>query len=122
MTSWDEMKEKRGARRELLTREQIADQVVFGDYWPPGTPELVREFLLTEYDAATMPALSLAENDGVLYLLGWDSRQHRDGKSLLDVVRGHGLTDDEREWVFIGTALKSPSPTIDGSMRYEDEQ
>lgn len=121
MTSWDDAKKDHQVRREMLTRDQIIEQAEFGDYWPAGTPELVREFLRNEYDGETMPPLSLAETDGVLYLLGWDARLHPEGKSLLDVVRGYGLTDDEREWIFIDTALKSPAPTIDGSMRYEDE-
>ena len=73
------------------------EQLTFGDYWPPGTPDLVRAFLKTKYDPETMPALHVAAAaDGTFRVLGW-SNEHGE-PSLLEASRGWALTENEAAW------------------------
>ena len=80
-----------------------SNQLVFAYFWPPGTEDVVREFLRTKYDPHTMPVLlTTCADDGSIHLLGWDSADDEPG--LLEVARGWPLTDDERAWVEAATA------------------
>ena len=73
------------------------DDLVFGDYWPPGSPDLVREFLRTEYDPETMPPLIISRTpEGEFRLIGWEPEP--DGPGLLEAARGWALTENEEAW------------------------
>jgi hypothetical protein len=83
-------------------REELSiNQLKFAGYWPPGTEEMVREWLKTKYNPATMPPLEVAEVNGEYHLLGWKAEP-----GLLEVVRGYPLTDDERAWSEAWSALQ----------------
>jgi hypothetical protein len=70
------------------------DRITFPGYWPPGTPEVVREFLRTRYDPQTMPPLQVnLTKDGEYHLMGWQPGP--DGIGLLEAARGYGLTEEE---------------------------
>ena len=73
------------------------DQLTFEGYWPEGSPEVVREFLRTQYNPATMPQLHVALVDGKYHLLGWRQKPGQPG--LLEAARGWALTADEARWV-----------------------
>ncbi len=75
----------------------MIDDLNFGDYWPPSSQNLIREFLRTEYDPEMMPALSVnRRDDGTLWLLGWEAPEEE--PSLLDAARGWALTESEEAW------------------------
>jgi hypothetical protein len=77
-------------------RQLRLDQLTFPSYWPVGSPEVVREFLMTQYDPAVHPRLEVGLVDGEYHLLGWKQRPGKPG--LLEAARGWALTDDEARW------------------------
>jgi len=85
----------------LENAELLLDQLQFGDYWPPGSPEIVREFLIRNYDPETMPKLHVATLEGKegYWLIGWDSEP-----GLLEAARGYPLTENEERWARMDTS------------------
>lgn len=74
------------------------DQLTFGDYWPPGTPDMVRAFLKRKVEnGETFPGLRIAEVDGDYHVIGWKNKPDEPG--LLEAARGWALTDSEEAWV-----------------------
>ena len=93
----------RGIKGAPITGWLDSDRLVFAYFWPPGTEDVVREFLRTKYDPHTMPVLlTTSADDGSIQLLGWDNADDEPG--LLEAARGWPLTDDERAWVEVATA------------------
>lgn len=103
--------------RVEASRLSVLAAVQFNDWWPEGVPELVREFLLREYDPETMPPLILNQDaDGVLWMVGWDPKLHPLGRSMLEVVRGYGLTRQERAWIFDPVSHLRATARLDGAL------
>src|SRR3954470_3236327 len=91
----------------------------FGDYWPQGSPDLVRQFLAERYDEATMPQLQLARDpaDGTLWCVGWRNDEHPRGISLLEAARGYAMTDEESAWARSPMAVLHAGATLAGCLR-----
>lgn len=86
---------------------RLAD-LTFGDYWPPGTPDLVRAFLKEKIESGeSFPELRVAEVNGEYHLFGWENKPGEPG--LLEAARGWALTENEERWVRF---LTGNAPTV----------
>jgi hypothetical protein len=109
--------DRRPARQEDLR----LDDLLFADYWPAGSPELVLHFLKTQYDPRTMPRIAVNQDEeGNYWLIGWQAADHPEGIGLLEAARGWGLTSEEKRWADLSVALLDKTMgTIDGSTRHD---
>lgn len=109
------MSDRRPTTREDIPLRVLVEDMRFGDYWPHGSPDLVRRFLVEEYDRDTMPALQLARDpkDGTLWCIGWANSEHPDGISLLEAARGYAMTDEEADWARSPMALLRSIVTLE---------
>lgn len=65
-------------------------------YWPAGSSEVLRRWLVTSYDPAKHPALVTSRRDGFDYVLGWDQGEYEVPLQLIvHLLLGHELKESE---------------------------
>jgi hypothetical protein len=55
-------------------------------YWPKGASEVVRRWLVEEYDPATMPPLVVSEREDGYYVIELADAEHRDLEASMEAL------------------------------------